>query len=184
VNTDETVLDLTAPVTGRDHVQGPSDARVVLVEYGDYECPDCGRTYWVTKQLLEELGPEVAFVFRNFPVVEAHPRAESVAEALEVAAGQGRFWELHDWFYEHQHALDRVDLESHAQLMGLDMDSWRNDLREGTYRSRVREDLESGRASGVTGTPTFFINGTRYQGGHDLDSMLAAVRAAIETTLN
>jgi protein-disulfide isomerase len=99
-----------------------------------------------------------------------------VAEALEVAGGQGRFWEMHDWFYEHQHALESLDLEGHAQLIGLDVELWRQNLRDGTYRARVREDLETGRASGVTGTPTFFINGVRYRGNHDLGSMLAAIR--------
>lgn len=169
-------MELTLPVTERDHIRGSLDARVVIVEYGDYECPDCGRTYWVTKELLDRLGEDAAFVFRNFPVVEAHPRAEAVAEALEVAGGQGRFWEMHDWFYQHQHALDSVDLEGHAQSIGLDIESWRQNLRDGTYRGRVREDMESGRQSGVTGTPTFFINGVLYRGGHDLESMLAAIQ--------
>ena len=125
---------------------------------------------------MEELGDDAAFVFRNFPVVEAHPRAEGVAEALEAAAGQSRFWEMHDWFYQHQHSLDSVDLEEHAQVMGLDMELWRQNLRDGTYRTRVQEDLETGRASGVTGTPTFFINGIRYRGDHDLESMRVAIR--------
>lgn len=170
----EDVVELSTPVTKRDHVLGSLDAPYVIVEYGDYECPDCGRAYWVVKQLLGELGEDAAFVFRNFPLVNSHPRAEDVAEALEAAAGQGRFWEMHDWFYEHQHSLD--DLEGHALVMGLDVDLLRKDLRERTYGARVREDLATGRASGVTGTPTFFINGSPYRGNHDLESMLEAIR--------
>ena len=169
-------MELSAPVTERDHVRGSLGARVVIVEYGDYECPDCARAYWVVKRLLEELDDEVAFVFRNFPVVEAHPRAEAVAEALEAAAAQGRFWEMHDWFYEHQHALDSIDLEGHGRAIGLDVELWKKHLRAGTYRVRVREDLETGLESGVTGTPTFYINGKRYEGKHDLESMQRAIR--------
>lgn len=151
----------------------------MIVEYGDYECPHCGRAYWAVKRLLEELGEQVRFVFRNFPLGHVHPRAESVAEALEAAAGQGRFWDMHDWFYEHQHELEGLDLENHARAIGLDVDLWKKELQERTHRDRVREDVESGRDSGVTGTPTFFINGIRYQGDHDFGSMLAAVRRAV-----
>lgn len=176
MKTDENLIELSAPVTERDHVRGSLEAPTIIVEYGDYECPDCGRAHWVVKELLEEVGDEVAFVFRNFPVVDAHPRAESAAEALEAAAGQGRFWEMHDWLYEHQHTLDSVDLEGHAQAIGLDVDLWKQNLRDGAYRARVREDLETGRASGVSGTPTFFVNGTLYRGDHDLESMRAAIR--------
>lgn len=170
-------IDLVAPVTERDHVRGSREAPVILVEYGDYECPQCGRAYWVVKQLVAELGDEIGFVFRNFPLAE-HPRAETVAEALEAASGQGRFWDMHDWFYERQHQLELVDLEEHAEAIGLDVERWKNDWRQGTYRDRVREDIETGRESGVPGTPTFFINGVRYQGAHDFESMLTAVSSA------
>jgi protein-disulfide isomerase len=169
---------LIAPVTERDHVRGSPTAPVVLVEYGDYECPHCGRAYWVIKRLREELGSELAFVFRNFPVAELHPRAETVAEALEATSPQDHFWDMHDWFYEHQHELEGLDLEQHAQVAGLDIARWKNDRQEPQYRDRVREDMESGRQSGVTATPTFFINGTRYRGPYDFDSMLAAIRRA------
>lgn len=168
-------VELSVPVTERDHVRGSPQAPVLIVEYGDYECPHCGRAYWVVKRVLDELGDQVGFVFRNFPLSEVHPRAESVAEALEAASGQGRFWEMHDWFYEHQHQLEGLDLEEHAESIGLDVALWKKELRERAYRDRVREDLETGRDSGVTGTPTFFINGIRYEGEHDFESLLAAI---------
>ncbi len=166
---------LSAAVTERDHVRGRLDAPVVIVEYGDYECPDCGRAYWMIKRLLEEFGDKVAFVFRNFPIVESHPRAESVAEALEAASGQGYFWEMHDWFYEHQHQLEGLDLEEHAGTLGMDVELWKKHLRERSYRDRVREDVKTGRDSGVTGTPTLFINGARHDGAYEFGSLFDAV---------
>ena len=172
-------VELSAPVDDGDHVRGSREAPVVLVEYGDYECPYCGRAYWVVKRLLADLGDSLAFVFRNFPVIDVHPRADSVAEALEAAAAQGRFWEMHDWFYEHQHELEGLDLERHARAMGLDVDRWLRDVRERTQRERVRRDLETGRDSGVIGTPTFFINGRRYDGPLDFAAMQGAIRTAL-----
>jgi protein-disulfide isomerase len=176
MNTNAKPVELSAPVTERDHVRGALDAPVVLVEYGDYECPYCGRAYWAIKELLDQLGDQLAFVFRNFPVTETHPRAEAVAEALEAAGGQGRFWEMHDWFYEHQHQLEGLDLEDHAGAIGLDVDLWKKEVRERAYRDRVHEDLETGRQSGVSGTPTFFMNGVRYRGDYEIGSMLAAIQ--------
>ena len=176
MNNDVNPAELSAPVTERDHVRGSLDAPVVLVEYGDYECPYCGRAYWVIKELLDQLGDQLAFVFRNFPVTETHPRAEAVAEALEAAGRQGRFWEMHDWFYEHQHQLEGLDLEDRATAIGLDLDLWKKEVRERAYRDRVNEDLETGRQSGVSGTPTFFINGVRYTGDYEVGSMLAAIQ--------
>jgi protein-disulfide isomerase len=170
--------ELAAPATERDHVRGSLEAPVLLLEYGDYECPHCGRAYWVVKQLLQELGDRLAFVFRNFPLTELHPRAERVAEALEAAAAQGYFWEMHDWFYEHQHELEGLDLERHARALGLDMKRWKTDLRERTHSDRVHRDIETGRSSGVTGTPTFFINGRLHEGRYDFGSMRAAIEDA------
>ncbi len=175
---DDKPVKLSAPVTERDHVRGSLEAPVVIVEYGDYECPDCGRAYWIVKELLEQLGDQIAFVFRNFPVSEKHPRAERVAEALEAAGGQGRFWEMHDRFYERQHQLDAFDLEEHARVTGLDLELWRKDVRERTYLHRMYEDLETGRESGVMNTPAFFINGSRHQGDYDFESLLTAIRRA------
>jgi protein-disulfide isomerase len=176
MNTDGKLVKLFAPVSERDHIRGSLDAPVVIVEYGDYECPYCGRAYWVIKELLEQLGGQIAFVFRNFPVTETHPRADAVAEALEAAGGQGRFWEMHDWFYEHQHQLEGLDLERHAGVIGLDVEQWRKELRERAYRERVHEDLETGRESGVTGTPTLFMNGVRYLGDYDFEAMVTAIQ--------
>jgi protein-disulfide isomerase len=178
VSRDHSPVQLVDPVTERDHVRGTLDAPVIIVEYGDYECPHCGRAYWTIKRLREELGEQLAFVFRNFPVAELHPRAESVAQALEAAASQNRFWDMHDRFYEHQHELEGLDLDLHAQAAGLDIDRWKKDLRQPEYGERVRQDIETGLQSGVTGTPTFFINGIQYRGSYDFDSMLAAIRHA------
>jgi protein-disulfide isomerase len=176
VSSYESPARLAEPVTERDHIRGALTAPVVLVEYGDYECPHCGRAYWVIKRLREELGDRLGFVFRNFPVAELHPRAESVAQALEAASSQDHFWEMHDWFYEHQHQLEGLDLERHAQAAGMDVERWKKDQQQPEYRERVRQDIESGRQSGVSATPTFFINGTQYRGPYDFDSTLAAIR--------
>lgn len=184
MNTEEKPVELSAPVTERDHVRGSLEAPVVIVEYGDYECPHCGRAYWVIKDLLEQLGDQVGFVFRNFPITETHPRARTVAEALEAAGGQERFWEMHDSFYEHQHQLELLDLEEHAQVIGLDVDEWKKALRDRAYRDRVDDDLNSGRESGVTSTPTFFINGIRHDGDYDFGSMLAAIRRHIPADID
>ncbi len=170
--------ELSAPVTTGDHVRGALEAPIQLVEYGDYECPHCGRAHWVIRQLQEKLGDQLAFVFRNFPLIEVHPRADSVAQALEAAAAQGYFWEMHDRFYEHQHELEGLDLAAHAEEVGLDVDQWKKDMKEARFRDRVREDVATGLSSGVTGTPTFFINGTRYDGPFDFNSMLVAIENA------
>jgi protein-disulfide isomerase len=169
---------LVVPVTERDHIRGRMDAPIVLVEYGDYECPVCGRAYWAVKRLQKTIGDDLAFVFRNFPITEVHPRAQSVAEALEAAAVQGCFWEMHDWFYEHQHELEGLDLEQHARTLGLDLGRWKRDVARRAYADAVRSDIEGGRASGVHGTPTFFVNGVRHDGPRDFDGLLAAVNDA------
>ena len=171
--------ELSAPVTTRDHVRGALEAPIQLVEYGDYECPHCGRAFWVIRQLQEKLGDQLVFVFRNFPLTEVHPRADSVAQALEAAGAQGYFWEMHDRFYEHQHELEGLDLAGHAERVGLDVKQWRRDMKDARFFDRVREDIATGLSSGVTGTPTFFINGTRYDGPYDFDSMLVALESAL-----
>jgi protein-disulfide isomerase len=171
--------ELSAPVTADDHVLGALEAPIQLVEYGDYECPHCGRAHWVIRQLQEKLGDQLAFVFRNFPLTEVHPRADSVAQALEAAGAQGYFWEMHDRFYEHQHELEGLDLTAHAEGVGVDVEQWKKDMKDARFRDRVREDIASGLSSGVIGTPTFFINGTRYDGHLDFDSMLVAIESAL-----
>jgi len=169
---------LTPPVSARDHIQGPADAAIVLVEYGDYECPYCGAAYPVVKELQHRMKNKLALVFRNFPLANAHPHAEFAAEAAEAAAAQGKFWEMHDMLYENQEALDPENLVEYATELGLDIPRFMREMNEHVYASRVKEDFRSGVRSGVNGTPTFFINGERYNGPYDVRSMLAAIREA------
>ena len=175
----ETQPRLTVPVSAeRDHSQGPADAPVTMVEYGDYECPYCGAAYSVIKDIQRQMGADLRFVFRNFPITSSHPRAQEAAEAAEAAAAQGRFWEMHDVLFEHQDELGLGHLRRYARELGLDLRRFDYDLADNVYTGRVRDDFMSGVRSGVNGTPTFFINGVRYNGRHDLDSILAALRRA------
>jgi protein-disulfide isomerase len=160
-------------------MQGPPDAPVTLVEYGDYECPYCGEAYPVVKALQERLGDQICFVFRNFPLAQAHPHAEEAAEAAEAAASQGKFWEMHDLLYENQDALEPEDLVKYARALRLELPRFVLEMREHVYKERVREDFRSGVRSGVNGTPTFFINGVRHDGPFDLRSLLGAIEEAV-----
>jgi protein-disulfide isomerase len=167
---------LSVPVTAHDHAQGPADALVTLVEYGDYECPHCGRAYPIVKEVQRRLGSRLRFVFRNFPLAESHPHAERAAEAAEAAGAQGLFWEMHDTLLERQRELDDPHLVQHAREIGADEQRFLKDLTSRVYAERVREDFLSGIRSGVNGTPTFFINGIRYDGRWDYESLLGALR--------
>jgi protein-disulfide isomerase len=173
---------LTLPVGEGDHAQGPATAPVTLVEYGDYECPYCGAAYPIVKQIQRRLGDRLRFVFRNFPIATAHPHAEHAAEAAEAAGVQGRYWEMHDARYEHQRTLDDRQLVEYAVALGLDVERWVSDMETQAYLERVRADFMSGVRSGVNGTPTFFINGRRHDGPHDLETLLAAIEAAMPAT--
>jgi protein-disulfide isomerase len=173
---------LTLPVTERDHSQGPSTAPVTLVEYGDYECPYCGAAHPIVKEIQRRLGDRLRFVFRNFPITTAHPHAEHAAEAAEAAGAQGRFWEMHDYLFEHQRALSDRNLEEYAAAIGLDVERFDSDLEGTVNAERVRTDFMSGVRSGVNGTPTFFINGRRHDGAYDVETLLAAIRAAMPTS--
>jgi protein-disulfide isomerase len=156
---------LKVPVGPRDHVQGSPDAPVTLVEYGDYECPYCERAYPIVKLLQRRLGNMLAFVFRNFPLTEIHPHAEQAAEAAEAAGARGKFWPMHDMIYEHQaDGLELRDLVQYAAAVGLDPIAVGQDIAAHTYLPRIREDFMGGVRSGVNGTPTFFINGIRFDG--------------------
>ena len=166
---------LTVPVGERDHVLGPEDAPVTLVEYGDLECPYCRQVNPVIKALRRRLGGRVRYVFRHFPIRTAHTHAEHAAEATEAAGAQGKFWEMQEYLLEHQGKLEDSDLLQYARDLDLDIEQFENDLTEHTYADRVREDFLSGVRSGVNGTPTFFINGTRYDGPWDLESLIEAV---------
>jgi protein-disulfide isomerase len=171
--------ELTLPISaGRDHMQGPADAPLILLEYGDYQCPYCGAAYPIVKEVQARLGDRLLFVFRNFPITTSHPDAELAAEAAEVAASQGRFWEMHDLLYENQDRLSESDLHGYAEQLGLDVGAFDEDLSRHVQAERVREDFMSGVRSGVNGTPTFYVNGVRHDGSYELESLLAAVENA------
>jgi protein-disulfide isomerase len=171
---------LTVPVRPeRDHIKGTVNAPLTLVEYGDYECPYCGAAYPVVKQIQQNLGDQVCFVFRNFPLTQAHPHAQHAAEAAEAAGAQGQFWEMHDMLFEHQEALDDLHLIQYATNLKLDVTLFELELATHVYAGRVREDFMSGVRSGVNGTPTFFINGRRHDGPHDLAGLTAALQQAL-----
>jgi protein-disulfide isomerase len=171
--------ELTVPVdVDRDHTQGPADASVTLLEYGDYECPYCGAAYPIVKEVQDRMGDRLRFVFRNFPITTSHPHAEQAAEAAEAAGSQGRFWEMHDTLYENQRRLGDADLRSYAAQLGLDLESFERDVAEHVHAPRVREDFMSGVRSGVNGTPTFYINGVRHDDSYELETLLAALEQA------
>jgi protein-disulfide isomerase len=167
-------------VSERDHIRGTATALVTLVEYGDYECPYCGEAYPVVEELRRALGERLRFVFRHFPLTQMHPHAQDAAEAAEAAAAQKKFWEMHDTLYTHQRALDETHLVSYAVALGLDPTQVARALAEDAYLDRVREDFISGARSGVNGTPSFFIEGIRYDGPYDFQSLLAALEEAAE----
>lgn len=166
---------LTVPVGPQDHVQGPADAPVTLLEYGDYECPYCGQAYPIVKELQRRVGSRLRFVFRNFPLGNMHPHATLAAAAAEVVAAQGKFWPMHDTLYEHQSALTEPDLARYASGLGVDPRTFATELRRPVYSDRVQADFMSGVRSGVNGTPTFYINGVRHNGSYELDELLRAV---------
>lgn len=182
--TAETLLDLVSPVDpDRDHVRGPADAPVTLVEYADFECPYCGQAEPVLRHLLAEFGDDLRYVFRHLPLTDVHPRAQTAAEAAEAAAAQGQFWELHDVLFAHQDALRPSELIGYAEQLGLDSERFRDEIRKHTHAPRIADDVDDADASGVSGTPTLFINGRRHHGAFDLPSLEAAVRAARARTL-
>jgi protein-disulfide isomerase len=171
-------VQLTVPVTADDHQQGPEDAPVTLVEYGDFQCSYCGEAYPVVQQVQEAMGDGMRFVYRHFPLTEIHENAGVAAEASESAAAQGAFWPYHDRLFEHQDALSPSDLVAHAEALGLDAAQVEQDLESGARVEPVREDFMGGVRSDVNGTPTFFINGRRYDGPPDPESLLDALKAA------
>jgi protein-disulfide isomerase len=164
---------LSVPVGKRDHIEGPGRAPLTLVEYGDFECPYCGAAYWVIKTVQQAMGERLRFAFRHFPLTNSHPHAEHAAESSEAAGAQDRFWEMHDVLFEHQDALEDENLAARAEALGLDGDRVIREIKAGTYLERIREDFQSGVRSGVNGTPTFFINGRRYDGPTDPKMFIA-----------
>jgi protein-disulfide isomerase len=171
-------MQLKIAVSEQDHIQGASAAPVMLVEYGDYECPHCGLAHPVVKRLQKHFGESLRFVFRNFPLSEMHPMAEPAAEAAEFAGTQNKFWEMHDGIFEHQSQLAPEFLLSLAKKNGMSSQALSDALEGGTFRERVRKDFTGGVRSGVNGTPTFFINGRRHDGPPDYESLSAAIEAA------
>ena len=161
----------------RDHLRGPEEAPVTLVEYGDFECPYCGRAEPIVRQLLAEFG-DIRYVWRHLPLPDVHPHAQLAAEASEAAAAQGAFWEMHDLLLARQDALRTADLLDYAGELGLDVERFQEELREHAGRARVEEDVDSADLSGVSGTPTFFVNGRRHYGAYDIEALQAAVRIA------
>ncbi|MCU1272693.1 MAG: Periplasmic thiol:disulfide interchange protein DsbA [Bryobacterales bacterium] len=172
------MVELILPVSERDHIQGPLNAAVTLLEYGDYECPHCTAAYPVIKAIQEGLGDELCFAYRHFPLIQIHPHAEPAAEAAEAAAARGRFWEMHDMLFENSPNLGVQDLVRYAEEIGIEADRFVSELRGHLYLPRIQVDMESGLRSGVKGTPTFFINGVRHRGGYDMESLLQALRVA------
>jgi protein-disulfide isomerase len=174
------VPKLRVPVTPADHGEGPADAPLVLVEYGDYECPHCGRAYPIVKDIQKALKKDLRFVFRNFPLAEMHPHALAAARAAEAASLQDKFWQMHDQLFEHQQHLDDRSILRYGEAIGLDLARFTADARGAAITTHVESDIEGGARSGVNGTPTFFINGVRHDGSFDYETLVAAVRAALQ----
>ncbi len=170
--------DLDPPVGPGDHAQGRDDAPVTLVEYGDFQCPDCGVAYAVVQELQKDMGDRLRFVFREFPLTDIHRHAGAAAEAAEAAGAQGKFWEMYDLLFRHQQALRDRDLLLHAEKIGLDRARFERDLAEHAHAERVRKDLAGGGRGGVAGTPTFFINGVRHDDSDDLATLSDALEEA------
>ncbi len=178
LGTAKTIVDLAVPVdTERDHIRGPEDSYVTLVEYADFECPYCGQAEPVIRDLLADFG-ELRYVWRHLPLQDVHPRAQAAAEAAEAAALQGRFWEMHDLLYQHQDAFKPPDLARYAQQIGLDTERFAADMRRHAGAARISEDVDGADLSGVSGTPTFFVNGRRHYGAYDIETLTQAVRTA------
>lgn len=172
-------MSLHPPISGRDHIQGNMLAIIELVEYGDYQCPHCGRAYPLIKAIQETFGHDLKFVFRNFPLSEIHPQAHIAALSTEAAGLQGKFWEMHDVIFENQGRLTASDLSGYARWIGLDMEQFKIDLVKDELEEKVEADFESGLRSGVNGTPTFFINGEKYIQSWAGDSLEIFIRNKI-----
>jgi Na+/H+ antiporter NhaA len=178
-NTAESIIDLAVPVDSeRDHVRGPDDALVTLVEYGDFECPYCGQAERAVRTVLSEFGDDLRYVWRHLPLEDVHPRAQLAAEASEAAAAQGKFWEFHDHLLDYQDELAPGDLWKLAEKLELDRERFSDELRRHEYAERIAEDVDGADLSGVSGTPTFFVNGLRHQGAYDAVTLAEAVRTA------
>jgi protein-disulfide isomerase len=170
---------LKVSVGASDHIQGDANAECTLVEYGDYQCPHCGRAYPIVKRIQKQFGKRLRFVFRNFPLNEMHPEAESAAESAEFAGAHGKFWEMHDGLFENQALLGTGLYQELAQKFQIDPVGLREALAKGKFREKVRADFTGGVRSGVNGTPTFFINGQRHDGPFDFENLVEAIEEAL-----
>jgi len=178
VGSAETIVDLAVPVNPeRDHIRGPHESLVTLLEYGDLECPYCGQAEPIVRELLSEFG-DIRYVWRHLPLIDVHPNAQLAAEATEAADAQGAFWEMHDSLFQHQDALGIKDLIRYAGELGLDVARFTDDVKHHVGAARVASDVDSADLSNVSGTPTFFINGIRHHGAYDITSLKVAVKAA------
>jgi protein-disulfide isomerase len=166
------ITTLLVPVQEDDHVQGPASANLTLVEYGDYECPDCGRLFDIIRDLQGALGERLRIVYRHYPLSGIHPRAQEAAEAAQAAGAQGRFWEMHDLLFRNQSALKRNHLLTYAENLALNMDRFSSAIKKQVYRERVRQDFRRGVENGVYGTPGLFLNDVRHAGAWDRDTLL------------
>jgi protein-disulfide isomerase len=164
---------LKPAVSSNDHVEGDTSAAIEIVEFGDYQCPHCGHAYPIIKEIQKTFGDQIKFIFRNFPLQEAHEYAFPAALAAEAAALQGKFWEMHDGIYENQDRIGDDLFDELAESIGLDLKKFKSDLKAPDLEARVEDDFESGIRSGVNGTPSFYVNGTKFDGGpEDLFEML------------
>ena len=166
---------LTLPDPARDHISGSADGSVRLLEYGDYECPACGAAHPIVEEIQRRLGDDLCFAFRHFPLTRIHPHSEHAAEAAEAASAQGDFWIMHHALFENQKALEDADLAMYAAELGLDGARLIREVTSSVYALRIREDFRSGVRGGVNGTPTFFIDGARYDGAIDLEHLVSAL---------
>jgi protein-disulfide isomerase len=171
--------DLVVPISDKDHLDGPRSAAVVLVEYGDYECPDCLNAWPVVQELRREFGDRLAFVFRHFPQSSIHPHASAAAQAAEAAGAQGRYWPMHDLLFSRQKDLATLDLTHLALQLGLEVYRFQSALDAEAYLRKIEQDSTGGQRSGVKGTPTFFVNGCRYRGSAEFEAMAGAIRALL-----
>jgi protein-disulfide isomerase len=167
---------LSRPVDGLDWTKGPADAAVTLLEYGDFECPYCGRAFLELKRLESLARGQLRFAFRHFPLSRMHAHATLAAEAAEAAGAQGKFWQMHDTLFSNQDDLKRPALSTYAEVIGLDLDRFDDDLDEHRYQPKVRRDFLEGVRSGVNGTPTFFMNGERWNGPYTAPALLAGIQ--------
>jgi protein-disulfide isomerase len=174
------IKKLTVPVSiGIDHIRGSVNAPITMVEYGDFECPYTGMAYTVIKELMRQFNEKIYFVYRNFPLNDIHPHAQHAAEAAEAAAAQDKFWQMHDYLFEHQKALDDHHLLEYAQKVGLNVDRFKKEIPGHIYAPLINKSLKSGIDSGIEGTPTFFINRERYEDSWDLNTLSSFLKKSL-----